>query len=84
MEEKLKIFKGLADETRLKIVELLLLGELCVCEIIPQIDRAQPTVSLQLRKLEHLGIVKSRREGKSVFYSLNNKKVSQILAVFED
>ncbi|RME54860.1 ArsR family transcriptional regulator, partial [Candidatus Woesearchaeota archaeon] len=72
MEESLKIFKALADETRLKIVRLLLKGDKCVCEIIPFVKRTQSTVSIQLAKLENLGIVESRREGKSVYYSLSN------------
>ncbi|RLG30861.1 ArsR family transcriptional regulator [Methanosarcinales archaeon] len=81
MRESLKIFKALCDETRLKIVELLLNGEKCVCEIIPFTKRTQSTVSIQLAKLESLGIVESRREGKSVYYKIKNKKVVEILRI---
>jgi len=81
MEESQKIFKALCDETRLKIIELLLSGERCVCEIIPFTKRTQSTVSIQLAKLESLGIVKSRREGKSVYYRLTNEKVKEILKI---
>jgi DNA-binding transcriptional ArsR family regulator len=84
VEEKLRIFKALGDETRLKIVEMLLKGEMCVCEIIPQLRKAQPTVSLQLKKLEMLGIVESRKEGKSVYYNLKNERVRKILQLFAD
>ena len=81
MKESLKIFKALCDETRLKIVEFLLNGEKCVCEIIPFTKRTQSTVSIQLSKLESLGIVESRREGKKVYYRLTNKKVKEILKI---
>ncbi|HDD46000.1 MAG TPA: ArsR family transcriptional regulator, partial [Candidatus Aenigmarchaeota archaeon] len=46
MKESLKIFKALCDETRLKIVEFLLNGERCVCEIVPFTKRTQSTVSI--------------------------------------
>ncbi len=80
MKEMLRIFKALSDETRLKIVEALLDGEKCVCEIVPLTKRSQPTVSIQLAKLENLGIVKSRREGRSVYYRLADPKVRKVLS----
>lgn len=79
MDDSLKIFKALSDETRLKIVRFLLEQEKCVCEIVPHVKRTQSTVSIQLAKLETMGILSSRREGKSVFYKLKNKKVREIL-----
>ncbi len=81
MKESLKIFKALCDETRLKIVEFLLDGEKCVCEIVPFAKRTQSTVSIQLAKLENLGIVKSRRVGRKVYYKLTNEKVKEILMI---
>jgi len=79
MDESLKIFKALSDETRLKIVRFLLGQEKCVCEIVPHVKRTQSTVSIQLAKLENMGILSSRREGKSVYYRISNKKVRKIL-----
>ena len=84
MKESLKIFKALCDETRLKIVEFLLNGEKCVCEIVPFTKRTQSTVSIQLSKLASLGIVESRREGKSVYYKLTNQKVRNILSILNN
>jgi len=81
MRESIRIFKALCDETRLNIVEFLLDGEKCVCEIIPVTGRTQSTVSIQLAKLEDLGIVESRRDGKSVYYKLVNEKVMEILRI---
>lgn len=84
MEERLRIFKALSDPTRLKIVDFVLDGEKCVCEITKIIDRSQSTVSQQLSKLENLGIFESRRSGKSVYYTLANEKVRKIMKIFEE
>jgi len=80
-KSSLKIFKALCNETRLKIVEFLLTGEKCVCEIVPFTKRKQSTVSIQLAKLESFGIVASRRRGKSVYYRIKNEKVKEILKI---
>ena len=84
MKEALRIFKALGDETRLKIIESLLDGEKCVCEVVPHIGRTQSTVSIQLTKLEDLGIVESRRVGKSVYYRIVNDRVRQILDIVNE
>ena len=84
MKDELKVFKALCDETRLKIVKLLLNGEKCVCEIVPYTKRSQSTVSIQLSKLQHLGILSSRREGKSIYYRISNKKVIKILKMLKN
>ncbi len=84
MKESLRIFKALCNETRLKIVEALLNGEKCVCEIVPLTKRTQSTVSIQLAKLESLGIVKPRRDGKKVYYRIVNKKVTEILRMLNN
>ena len=78
MKETLKILKALSDETRLKIVEFLLDGEKCVCEIFPRMKRTQSTVSIHLNDLKKSGILKSRREGKKIFYSINDFRVCDI------
>ena len=79
MKNELKILKALADETRLKIVEFLLDGEKCVCEIFPYVKRTQSTVSIQLDVLRKAGILDSRKQGKKVYYFLSDKKVSNVL-----
>lgn len=79
MDKKLLTLKALADETRLKIVEFLLDGEKCVCEIFPKVKRTQSTVSIQLDVLRKAGIVGSRKEGKRVFYFILDDKVCHIL-----
>jgi ArsR family transcriptional regulator len=70
-----KIFKALADQTRLKILGLLGLREMCVCEIMVALDLTQPTASYHLGLLENVGLIKDRKEGKWVFYSLENPEL---------
>jgi len=78
MEEAVKILKALSDETRLKILEFLLDEEKCVCQIFPHVKRTQSTVSIQLGKLENLGIVESRREGKQIFYKIKDYRICDV------
>ena len=59
--KKAKFFKALADTTRLRILELLTLREMCVCEIMVALDLTQPTASHHLRILENVGLVKDRK-----------------------
>jgi|GEM_PF-5636603 len=74
-----KLFKALGDETRLKIVELLLKGERCVCETTPYLDRTQSTISIQLNKLERLGVLGRQRIGKKVYYKVIDPRIVTIL-----
>jgi len=76
-----KFLKAMADETRFKIIELLLDGKKCVCEIFPKVKRKQSTVSLQLSKLELAGILESKREGQKVFYQIKDYRVCDIFKV---
>ncbi len=70
MGELEQIFKGLADVTRLRIISLLLHGELCVCDIQRVLDSPQPNVSRHLTYLKNAGIVSDRREGPRMYYRL--------------
>jgi ArsR family transcriptional regulator len=70
VERQSRFFKALGDETRLRIMKLLEAREMCVCEIMVALDLTQPTASHHLRILENTRLVKSRKEGKWVFYSL--------------
>ncbi len=80
-------FKGLADATRLRIINLLSWGELCGCDIERVLDVSQPNVSRHLTYLKHAGLAVDRREGFRVFYRLapaNNettRSLFQFLAV---
>ena len=73
MEELATIFKALSDVTRLRIIKLLEQGELCVCDITAALDMVQPKVSFHLSALKEAGLIKDRKEGKWIHYSLNEK-----------
>ena len=86
MQEKyndfVQMFKGLADETRLKLVDMLSSGELCACKILEEFDITQPTLSYHMKILTDCGLVNARREGAWMKYTINNenfKKLKEIL-----
>jgi len=70
MKRETSIFKALSDETRLRIMKLLLKKELCVCEIEAALNLPQSKVSRHLMVLRLVGLVTDRREGTWIFYSL--------------
>lgn len=73
-------FKSLSDPTRLRILGLLTVREMCVCEVMVALELTQPTASHHLKILEGIGLLKSRKEGKWVFYSIKDlKKVLTLL-----
>lgn len=63
-------FRGLADQTRLRILNLLIHGELCVCDIQYVLESSQPNVSRHLTYLKNSGLVSDRREGPRMYYRL--------------
>ena len=75
-----ELFKLFGDSTRVQILYALLESELCVCDLATLIGVSQSAVSHQLRILKAGKLVKFRREGKTVFYSLDDGHVSRILS----
>lgn len=75
-----ELFKLFGDPTRLKILCSLSQQELCVCDLSNLIGMTQSAVSHQLRQLKQGRLVKSRREGKTIFYSLSDDHVGTVLA----
>lgn len=73
------LFKVLGDPTRVKILQLLSVKEMCVCDISIVLDMTQSAISHQLSTLRHAGLVKNRKEGKVVYYSLDDHHVLTIL-----
>ncbi len=67
-------FRGLADGTRVRILNLLLHGELCVCDIQHVLDSPQPNVSRHLTYLKNCGLVLDRRDGTRMFYRLTEAR----------
>ena len=75
-----ELFKMFGDSTRVKILYALLEAELCVCDIAKLLDVTQSAVSHQLRVLKSGKLVKCRREGKTMFYSLADDHVVRIIS----
>jgi DNA-binding transcriptional ArsR family regulator len=76
---KAKLFRGLSDSTRLSILECLREGEKTTSQIVTQTGQTQSNISNHLACLLDCGLVKNRRQGKNIFYSLADKKVSKLL-----
>ena len=70
MKKTARLFKALADETRLRILSLLTAGELCVCDLMTVLDLPQSTVSRHLAYLRNAGLVEDRRSGVWMHYRL--------------
>ena len=64
-------FKALSDPIRLQVLELLREQEMCVCDLCDRIDIAQSKLSFHLKTLKSAGLVRSRQEGRWIYYSLN-------------
>ncbi|MBU1100204.1 MAG: metalloregulator ArsR/SmtB family transcription factor [Bacteroidetes bacterium] len=78
--ELAETFKMLGDPTRLKIVLALLISELCVCDLSALIGVSVSAISHQLRYLKNMRLVKFRREGKVVYYSLDDNHIVTIIS----
>lgn len=73
-------FKLLGDATRLRIMAALSGGEMCVCDLAAYLGLSESAVSHQLRRMRELSIVKPRREGQVLYYSLRDRHVADLLA----
>ena len=80
MPDLAELYKVFGDSTRIKILYVLFESEMCVCDIAQLLNLSTSAISHQLRVLKHSQLVKFRREGKTVFYSLADSHVSSILA----
>ena len=75
-----ELFKVFGDSTRIRILFVLFEAEVCVCDLAAALNMTQSAISHQLKILKQSKLVKSRREGKSVFYSLADGHVRTIIA----
>jgi len=80
MRNLVKVFRALSDETRLRILKVLLERECCVCEIMQALDISQSRASRNLGILEGAGFVKSRRDGLWIVYSINKQTMDSYVA----
>ena len=79
LEQIAELFKGFADPTRVHILSLLQQQELCVTDIAEAVEISQSAISHQLRILKQMHLIKYRREGKNILYSLADDHVRTIL-----
>lgn len=76
-----ELFSVFGDSTRIRILFVLVNGELCVCDIAETLNMTQSAISHQLKLLKQSRLVKSRREGKSIFYYLADDHVRSIIGM---
>jgi ArsR family transcriptional regulator len=81
VESQLTMFKALANQHRIRILEALRDGELCACELQVVLDAPQSTVASHLRELKDAGLVKTRRQGKWTYYRIGDTAVLQLLDI---
>ena len=85
-EQTSELLKILGDRTRLTIFSLLKIRELCVCELTAILNVSQPAISQHLRKLKLLNVVKERKSGQWVYYSIRepNEKEKMLKSIIEN
>ena len=84
LAEMAELFKVFGDSTRIRILYILSQTELCVCDIASVLGMTQPAVSYQLKVLKQARLVRSRREGKTVYYALDDGHVGTIIGMAKE
>ena len=73
-KKEARVLNALAEESRLKILNLLTFREMCVCELATALDMTQPNITYHTKKLENAGLVEHEKRGKWVYYSLTDEE----------
>ena len=76
---EIKVFRAVADVTRLRILKLLAAGELCICEIMLALKKPQSSISHNLSILEDAGLIKERKQGKWCHYRISDGAVMDMV-----
>ncbi|ODS31710.1 MAG: response regulator of the arsR family protein [Candidatus Scalindua rubra] len=78
MENHVEMFKALSDKTRIRIMRLLIDSgtEICGCEFVDSLEESQYNISRHMKVLKHAGLIKERKEGRWVYYSVTDRKDS--------
>jgi DNA-binding transcriptional ArsR family regulator len=84
LERLALIYKALGDPTRLRMVMALRRGEMCVCDLAALLNLSESATSHQIRRLRDLALVKSRRDGQILYYSLDDHHVDELIQVGQD
>ena len=82
--EMAELFKVFGDSTRIRILYILSRTELCVCDVAAVLGLTQPAVSYQLKLLRRARLVKARRDGRTVYYSLDDGHVETIIGMAKE
>ena len=80
-DKRVELLKSLADETRFNIITSLLKKEKTVSEIVKEVKKAQPTISLHLKLLQLNDIIEPRKQGKFIFYKIKSQEVRKIIEI---
>lgn len=78
MKQYADLFKVLSDENRIKIIQLLVKGESCSCELISELPISQPTLSYHLKLLAEYGLITSEKEGNRINHTVNKDKLLEL------
>ncbi len=81
VERLAQVFKALGDPTRLRIVVALRSGEMCVCDLAALLGVSESAVSHQMRRLRDLALVRNRREGQVLYYSIDDSHVDDLIQI---
>ena len=84
MHEIIAVGQAIVDPTRVRIIASLRRGELCVCELVDALEINQSTLSGHLQVLRQTGLVTTRKEGRWIYYSLTDRKIALIEALFSN
>ncbi|MDW8321907.1 MAG: metalloregulator ArsR/SmtB family transcription factor [Armatimonadota bacterium] len=83
MENAVRILKALSDETRLRLTKVLMQGEFCVCELVDALEVEQSNLSRHLAVLKNAGLVRDRRRGLWVYYTVAEEATEQLRGILE-
>lgn len=83
MKKTAKLFKLLGDETRIKILLSIMKKEKNVLEIVKEVKKSQPVISIHLNRMEREGLLESERVGRMIFYRLKNQKIAELIKIAE-
>lgn len=78
MDRRVEVLKALSDRNRLLILDMLSCGEMCACDIMEGIELTQPTISHHMKILVRAGLVKCKKQGKWMCYSINKPVVDDL------
>ena len=83
-QDMVSIFKALGDENRIRILKMLRSGERCACKLLEELNITQPTLSHHMKILCDCGLVKNRKEGKWMHYSINCDGVKKVRVLMQE